>query len=373
MAEQLFQKPVLCVAEDRKSCEPALKLLLTSLNRYSADVPIVVFYPPAEQDFLDWVHNLNFAKLEVRTTPVPGAYGWNAKPQALMELLKEGRQEVIWIDSDILTTRYVLSSFKDLDRNVLVLTEEGLQGQNEHDAIRARMWGFPVKRRFPFPLNTGVIRVTQRHIPLLLRWKDLLESPAYREAQKLPMPRRPLHMFGDQDVLTALLSSEDFCHVPVNVLRRGRDIVQYYERFGFTLTERAICMMKGMPVFIHQMGWKPWLSAGEEELKGFRGKIIAAYQDTSPYTIAAIKLEPKINYDWMRPRSKLSSVLETIGFGHPSLTGLPIAIIFDLERLVKLPKQIIKKILLTVCPDAVAKLRAKRAEREAKRNASERS
>ena len=180
-------------------------------------------------------------------------------------------------------------------------------------------------------------------------------------------------MFGDQDVLTALLSSEDFCHVPVKVLRRGRDIVQYYERFGFTLTERAICMMKGMPVFIHQMGWKPWLSAGEEELKGFRGKIIAAYQDTSPYTIAAIKLEPKINYDWMRPRSKLSSVLETVGFGHPSLTGLPIAIIFDLERLVKLPKQIIKKILLTVCPDAVAKLRAKRAEREAKRNASERS
>src|SRR5258708_27195191 len=101
-AEQLFQVRVICVAEDRKSCEPALKLLLTSLNRYSADVPIVVFYPPAEQDFLDWVHNLNFEKLEVRTTPVPGAYGWNAKPQALLELLKEGSQEVIWIDSDIL-------------------------------------------------------------------------------------------------------------------------------------------------------------------------------------------------------------------------------------------------------------------------------
>ena len=40
---------VICVAEDRKSCEQALKLLLIGLSRHNARTPVVVFYPPADQ------------------------------------------------------------------------------------------------------------------------------------------------------------------------------------------------------------------------------------------------------------------------------------------------------------------------------------
>ena len=46
---------VICIAEDRKSCQPALKLLLISLNRHNPHIPVVVYYPPADREFLDWI------------------------------------------------------------------------------------------------------------------------------------------------------------------------------------------------------------------------------------------------------------------------------------------------------------------------------
>src|SRR5262249_18829875 len=165
---------LICLAEDRKSCEPAVRLLLISLCRYSTDIGITVFYPEADQGFLDWAYGLKPEKLTVRIAPLSGAYGWNVKPQALLQLLNEGNQEVVWIDSDILTTKDISPTFSGLNHNVLVVTEEALVGQNEIDAVRARLWGFPVKRKFPFPLNTAVMRATQDHIPLLERWKELL-------------------------------------------------------------------------------------------------------------------------------------------------------------------------------------------------------
>jgi hypothetical protein len=167
---------VICVAEDRKLCEPALKLLLMSLCRYSTDIEITVFSPAADQEFLDWAHQLPSKTISVRTTPIPGGYDWNVKPQALLQLLSEGNQEVVWIDADILATKDILPAFTRLNHDVLVLTEEALLVQNEVNALRARLWGFPVARKFPFPLNTAVMRVTQDHVPLLKRWKEILES-----------------------------------------------------------------------------------------------------------------------------------------------------------------------------------------------------
>jgi len=357
-------KHLVCVAEDRKSCEPAVKLLLTSLHQYSTDIPVVLFYPPADQDFLDWVNNLNFEKLLVRTTPVPGAYGWNVKPQALLEMLREGNQEVIWIDSDILTTKSIASAIEGLDADLLLLTEEALLGQNETDGLRARLWGLSVKRKFPFPLNTAVMRVTQHHVSLLKRWKEALESTKYRQAQQQPMDKRPLHMFGDQDALTALLSSDEFHNCPVKILRRGRDIIQFYEWLGFTFAERVTCMVWGMPIFIHQQGWKPWLASPNEKLKGLRGKIVSAYQDLSPHTVAALAVEPALNETWARPRSKLSSALRKLSFGYPPLAGLPIAIIFDLERLGKLPRTVVKNFLARFYPEALFTYRARRVAKE---------
>ena len=357
-------RSVICLVEDRKSCEPAIKLLLLTLKAKCAHVPIVLFYPPADQEFVDWVDSLSFKSISVRARAIPGAYGWNNKPHALLELLNEGNHEAVWIDTDILVTKDITLAFAGLKSDVLVIAEEALLAQNDDDALRARMWGFPVRRAFPFTLNACVMRVTNQHVPLLERWKELLESPTYRSSQQQPMSLRPLHMFSDLDVITALLCSEEFGTIPVKILRRGKDIIQYYEQTGFTVAERVTCMLKGMPIFIHQQGWKPWISGTEGKLKGLRGKFVAAYQDQSPYTVMAISLNPAAIESWMQPRSRLSSILRTIGFGYAPLTGLPTAVIFDLERLAKLPRQIAKKVISVVSPDLLTALRARRATKE---------
>ena len=269
----------------------------------------------------------------------------------------------------MLVTKNVFVAIGGLEDTTLAVTEEALQSQDETGAIRARLWGFSVKREFPFPLNSGVMRVTREHVPLLARWKELLESPKYQDAQKQPMNMRPRHMFSDQDVLTALLSSEEFHNVPVKILRRGYDIIQYYEQMGFTVAERIICMVRGMPTFVHQQGWKPWLANPDEKLKGLRGRIVSAYQDLSPYTATAIALNSAAIHPWMRTRSKLSSVLRAVGFGYPPLTGLPLAVIFDLERLARLPRHIVKNVVSILCPGVIDSLRARRAAREVNRQA----
>jgi hypothetical protein len=127
---------VICVAEDRKSCEPSLRLLLTSLRRYSADVAIIVFCPHADAEFIDWTRGDDFGRIDLRTAPVAGAYGWNVKPQALLQLLSEGHREVVWIDSDIVATKDVRPAFAQLDSGVLVATEEALWTQN----VTAQVW-----------------------------------------------------------------------------------------------------------------------------------------------------------------------------------------------------------------------------------------
>ena len=325
---------MICLADDRKVCEPALRLLLITLKSKSANVPVALFYPPADKQFCDWLTRLGHNGVLLRTDQIPDAYGWNNKPHALLMLLKEGFSEVIWIDSDILVTKDIATVVADLKPEELVVTEEALLNQNDRNALRARMWGFPVGRAFPFALNSCVMRVTKKHGPLLERWKTYLNSSPYRSAQQQTMLLRPIHMFSDQDVLTALLCSEQFSDIPVRILRRGRDIIQYYEQTGFTFAERMGCVMNGMPIFIHQQGWKPWISGSETRLSGLRGRLIAAHQDLSPYTIIAHSLTSGKSESWMGPRSSLSVVLRKIGCGYPPLTGLPTAIVFDLERFV---------------------------------------
>lgn len=335
----------ICVAEDRKFCEPALRLLLMSLCRYNTDIAVTVFYPEADRDFFEWVHKLDSERIAVRTTPLPGAYGWNVKPHALLQLLNEDNKEVVWIDADIIATKNIVPAFFDLNSNVLLVTEEALWGApDDTDALRARLWGFPIKRRFSFCLNTAVMRVTQDHTPLLERWKALLESPEYKHTQAQPWNTRPLHMVGDQDVLTALLCCLEFYDIPVKVLRRGSGIIQYFGLYGFSVAERVTCIVRGMPIFIHSQGVKPWLTGSSAKPDSFRRKVEAAYMDLSPYILAASALAPIDTKSWTRPRSALSSALRNIGFGYPPLVGFPIAIAFDLARMASRTMRYLKSI-----------------------------
>ncbi len=165
---------IICIAEDRESCEPALKLLILSLDKYCGKLPINVFYPPARPGFRSWIGR--YPQVTVHTSPLPGAHGWNVKPQALLYLMDQGFDQIIWIDCDIIITRDFTRMLSGLDPHVIAVAEEALWGSHDDiDALRARLWGFDVGRSLPFTLNTGVLRVTRLHYRLLQRWREVLE------------------------------------------------------------------------------------------------------------------------------------------------------------------------------------------------------
>jgi hypothetical protein len=324
----------ICIAETRRSCEVALKLTLLSLVKHCPDLPIELSYPVADADFTHWLEKLPQVRLS--TTPLPGAHGWNIKPQALLTLLEQGFDDLVWIDSDIIVTRDFRPLLAELDRRTIAVTEEALFGAHEDpDAMRARGWGFEIGRTLPFTANTGVIRVTSEHVPLLKAWRDLLESEEYRAVQKRSWLERPTHMFSDQDVLTALLASRPFADLPVHYLTRGRDIIQYFGPYGYTLGERLRSLVWGLPPFLHSQVNKPWKTSTRP--RKLREYFDWLYLDLSPYTVSSWRYSHSLEADctWMRPRSFVGGLLRCMGMNHPALVGLPLAMVADAIRWVK--------------------------------------
>src|SRR5271168_4511707 len=117
-------KSTICLAEDREVCEPALKLLLLSLNRECPGTAIHLFYPPAKDGFVTWLEKC--PQVALQTDRLKSGYGWNVKPQAILHLLDQGFEEVIWIDSDVIVNRKLLPIFSGLESDTLVATEHTL-------------------------------------------------------------------------------------------------------------------------------------------------------------------------------------------------------------------------------------------------------
>jgi Nucleotide-diphospho-sugar transferase len=326
----------ICLAEDREACEPALRLLLLSLNAHCSEVAINLFYPPASESFLIWIKRCPQVQLQ-KIQPAKG-YGWNIKPRAIMHMMDEGFDEVIWIDSDIIVTRNPRQVFAPLESNVLVATEDAL-GDDRHDrnALRARLWGFPVGRALPFGLNSGVLRVTTHHYHLMERWWQLLQSDTYQEFQRREWRQRPVHMLGDQDVLTALVTSKEFSEIPLHILRRGKHILQFNGVYGYTLAERMRNLLGECPLFIHSFAGKPWSERWRDSSFNLREYLKKVYLDLSPYTLSAMRFRRDLECDteWMQPHYVLSRILRTLGMGCPALVGLPIAAFMDGVRLLK--------------------------------------
>jgi hypothetical protein len=327
-------KSTICVAEDRESCEPALKILLLSISTHSPEVPVNLFYPRAQQGFLDWVKRC--AKVRLQTDPLAAGYGWNVKPQAILRLFNQGFEEVIWIDSDVVVKRNIVPLFSALGHDVLVAAEDALgHDRDDAGALRARLWRLPVGRVLPFGLNTGVIRVTKHHHRLVHTWWAMLQSPQYQHFQNIDWDLRPLHMLGDQDVLTALLSSAEFSQVPLHILRRGKDIVQFNGVYGYMVAERVKNLLGEGPAFVHQFGHKPWYDPWKAS--GLRDYVKKLYADLSPYTLAALRYRSQLQCDteWMNPHYTLSRTLRSLGLGRPELAGLPFALLMEPARVVK--------------------------------------
>jgi hypothetical protein len=327
---------VVCIAEDRISEESVVRLLLLSLVNHCPDVRIVLYFPPATDDFKAWL--MKMPQVILRCTPFSGVAGWDVKLYALVALLEEGEEEVWWIDSDIIVNRDFRCSSGQLDDSTLVITEDALSGFYRDDGYRAKAWRLEVGRSLPFCLNTGVIRVTKYHIHLLQRWQQLMKDELYLKAQTLPYHRKPFHMFGDQDVITALLSTPEFSGIPLKILRRGKDIIQYFGPAGYTLQERFLNFTQGLPPFIHSQGEKPWYrQKTPPRWANFREHLNYVRLEISPYNNVASQFKDEVgkDLDWLTPASQLGSFFAAIGFGNAALTGMPIALIHNLWRISK--------------------------------------
>jgi lipopolysaccharide biosynthesis glycosyltransferase len=333
-----FQSTI-CVAEDREAFEPCLKLLLRSLSLHCPGMAISLFYPVANQAFLRWASA--YPQVQLRADRLKNGYGWNVKPQAIMQLLDAGFDEVIWIDSDVLVTRDIRPLFHALDEAVFVATEQMLAPNRQDDdraGLRAQLWQLSVGRVLRTGLNSGVLRATRQHYRLMERWWELLRSDEYQSCQQKEWRKRPIHMLGDQDVLMALLTSTEFAHIPLRTLRRGKHIVQFDGIWGYTTAERTRNLLGDGPTFIHSIGGKPWAARWESERPNHLGEYLKmVYLDVSPYTLSSAKFSQDLGCDtnWMRAHYKLSSILRSVAMQHPALTGLPMAVFADVARLIK--------------------------------------
>ena len=224
-----------------------------------------------------------------------------------MRLLDAGFDEVIWIDSDVFVTRDIRPLFDALDEAVFVATEHTCTPDRyDRDGAgrRAQLWQFSVGRVLPASLNSGVLRVTRRHYPLMKRWWELLQSDEYQRCQQKEkdVRKRPIHMQGDQDVLTALLTSTEFAHVPLKMLRRSKHIVQFDGVWGYTTAERlGICLAMDQRSFI-LWARKPWVAPWKSERRNdLREYLKMVYLDVSPYTLSSAKFRQGLGCDtnWM--------------------------------------------------------------------------
>ena len=153
---RLFQSTI-CVNEDREAWEPSLRVLLASLGLHCPGRAISLFYPAANQAFRQWVRA--YPQVRLQADCLRNGYGWNVKPQAIMQLLDAGFDEVIWIDSDVLVTRDIRPLFHGLDEAVFVATEHTCSPDGyDHDGagLRAQLWHLSVGRVLPTSLNSGV-------------------------------------------------------------------------------------------------------------------------------------------------------------------------------------------------------------------------
>lgn len=321
--------PVVCIAENRASCEPGLRILVASLARRCSGLRVVLFCPNATESFARWLAGFDWCVLNPCALDGPWTK-YDIKPLALLTALRIGAREVIWIDSDILVARDFRPFFADLSPDTVAVAEEALSGAHaDPDGLRARLWGMPVGRSLPFAANTGVIRVTAAHRDLLEAWHALLQDESYRAAQARPWYERKPHVNGDQEVLTALLSSERFAGLPVRFLRRGGDIIQFFGPAGYTVRERLGHLRRGMPYFVHSQGFSPWWPA-PPPTTGWSARFAHLYGALSPYTTLARGYADALeDASWLRPATGAARWLAT---RNPALAGLPLAVVADAVR-----------------------------------------
>lgn len=311
---------IVCAYEDRPSALVGLKLLLLSLARHSPGLPVRLYCPVSDDNFRAWVKGQ--PNVELRAPPPDCLAGWDVKPTLILELFDEGHDEVVWMDTDLIITRDLRQIIGELPEDVFVAAEEHPWALGNGSPRRTEHLGLQVARIFPRTFNAGILRVTRYHRPLLEHWNVLLREPEYRKSQSLPFEQRLWYFGCDQDLLTGLLGSTLFEHIPVRLLSAGPEIAHCFCNRGYTVGNRLGNLFRGLPPLVHGQGPKPW------ELTD------VLFAELSPYCAAALPYAEQLDEptSWMRPRSGWGRFLNGLTLGNPNLRDMPLVAAYEADH-----------------------------------------
>ncbi len=324
---------LVCIYDDRADALDAVKIAVASIRTHEPQLAVSVGLAAASFEVREW---FEMRGVELTVGQDLGARGWDVKPGLLLSRLAQGAGQVLWWDSDVVASGPFRHLFEAEPADVLVATEDTYWGQEQGGDQRTRAWGWTPGRRLAATVNTGLLRVSMTHRPLLEAWRDALSDPRYVAAQRTDMLKRPLHLLGDQEVLTALLGSTRFADLPVHLLRRGVDVAQCFGPAGYRVTERVHGLRTGagLPPLVHATNPKPWRVLSESRPGMLRsrslGQARAAYEalhaELSPYTVVARQYGSELaDADWLRVRSRAGRLLSRLP-GPPAIVPeLPVA------------------------------------------------
>ncbi len=328
--------PTFCLVEDRPRGEIGVKLLILSLAEHCSHPQAVLFLPDPTDGFRLWLKSFPWA--ELRTERLRGAGSCVVKPSALLHLLEQGLPNVVWLDTDLLALRDPRPLFDAMDADTVGMAEEIRSAPHQGTECRTRGWGMEVGRTLPFTLSSCILRMTSRHMDLIREWRRLMESDDFTRHLEVPMPVRPIHAMGDQDVLNALLGSRKWAEFPLKVFRLGDALAHCGGAMTYSVGERLGHLLGAKPVFLHSLSSKPWqLLDPDWTFGGTNRRYRELMQEISPYLMSCRRYRDKLDDPcrWMDHRTPLGTCLRWMGFGNRALTGLPLALAAECARRIR--------------------------------------
>jgi hypothetical protein len=326
------------IYEDRPSAFVGVQLAALSLAKHSPGLQVRAIVPGASEQIVEWAASFPSLELVTNRDGVDGE-SWNVKPSVLLSAFRDGHDQVMWFDSDMIVTRDLGALLDGIPESAIVGTEEYFWGHAQGTAARTTGLGLEVGRTFPATVNTCLLRVSRSHIPVVERWSAILASEEYLSVIGNPATARPLHLGSDLHVFTGVLGSSMYADIPVVQLRRGIDIAQCYGPSGWTVKERWRSRRQ-LPLIVHAMGAKPWdrtAPAAERNLRTrVRRAIEAVHQDLTPYVAAAREYRGRFVGDdsWLDPRTRTARVLRQLT-SSVALQEMPLAVVDSTQRRVR--------------------------------------
>jgi hypothetical protein len=313
---------LICLYEDRPNQVTGLKILLLSLERYCPTWPVRLQFPGIADSFRAWLRRFSQVSLYEERLPSSGSY--NVKPAVLLGGLATGVESCFWLDTDVFVNGN-LDFIAAIPLEAIVVTQDPWE-YPDGSTHRAGTLGLVAGRSLPGPLNTAAVRVTQQHKGFLHAWQRAVMTEEYLAEQAKPIPQRNQHMLGDQDVLSALLASQEFSSIPVRRLMHSVEILQHHGAGAYGPAQRWANMIHGMPPLIHAMGSvKPWKMAERPGLLASpRDYYERTYLELSPYAHFARKYRFLLDEEagWLEVRT-LAGIMGTLtAFNWPVLKGL---------------------------------------------------